>query len=298
MIVYMTDLKKANVLDAAMDLFRNKGYSATSMQDIAEACGMAKASIYKIFTSKEALFTATFVACHQTLLEQAAELDRSGMPLGVSPKEKLSRLNEFYLYYILENHLFMIEFNESPITENDIYIEAEKKINNALLTWRKEMLIEAFGNQLEPHVWDAVMIFRGILREYTNGVLQKVVSQPIPELADFIVDRMEAIVQNMIRTAPKPIIGEWIVEPRLMNSNDESERKGTVAEFLKAMEERIQTLPLPSASLKELSEVVGLLRAEVQAEQPNLTLLRVLKAHLEAVPELRSYLRQLKLLMT
>lgn len=294
----MKDLKKAKILEAAMDLFRNKGYSAASVQDIAEACGVAKASIYKFFTSKEDLFTATFIACHQTLLEQAAELDRSGMPLGLSPKEKLSRKIEFYLYYILENHLFMIEFSAPPITENETFMEAQKKIKIALLTWRKEMLIEAFGEHLESHAWDAVMIFHGILHEYTNGVLQKVISLPIPELADFIVDRMEAIVQDMVRTAPKPIIGEWIVQYNHTNQNDVEARKGTVGEFLTAMEERIQTLPLPAATRTELREVVGLLRNEVQSKQPNLTLLRVLKTHLEAVPELRSYLRQLKLLMT
>lgn len=294
----MKDLKKAKILEAAMDLFRNKGYSATSMQDIAEACGVAKASIYKFFTSKEDLFTATFIACHQTLLEQAAELDRSGMPLGLSPKEKLSRKIEFYLYYILENHLFMIEFSVPPITENEAFMEAQKKIKIALLTWRKEMLIEAFSEHLEPYVWDAVMIFRGILHEYTNGVLQKVISQPIPELADFIVDRMEAVVQDMIQTEPKPIIGEWIVHYNPLNRNDEETRKGTVREFLAAMEARIQTLPLQAASRTELRDVVVLLRTEVLSETPNRTLLRVLKAHLEAVPELRSYLRQLKLLLT
>lgn len=294
----MKDLKKAKILEAAMDLFRNKGYTATSVQDIAEACGVAKASIYKFFTSKEDLFTATFIACHQTLLEQAAELDRSGMPLGLSPKEKISRKIEFYLYYILENHLFMIEFSAPPITENETFMEAQKKIKIALLTWRKEMLIEAFSEHLEPHVWDAVMIFQGILHEYTNGVLQKVISQPIPELADFIVDRMEAVVQDMIQTAPMPIIGEWIVHYNPLNRNDEETRKGTVREFLAAMEERIQTLPLQAASRTELIDVVGLLRTEVLSETPNRTLLRVLKAHLEAVPELRSYLRQLKLLLT
>lgn len=162
----------------------------------------------------------------------------------------------------------------------------------------KEMLIEAFSEQLEPHVWDAVMIFRGILREYTNGVLQKVIPLPIPELADYIVDRMGAIVQDLMRTAPKPIIGEWIIRFDPPNRKDKEARKVTVSEFLAAMEGRIQSLPLPAASRLEFIEVVALLRKEVQAEQPSLTLLRVLKAHLEAVPELRSYLRQLKLMMS
>ncbi|MGO4547413.1 TetR/AcrR family transcriptional regulator [Paenibacillus sp. 2TAB23] len=294
----MKDLKKAAILETAMDLFRNKGYGAASMQDIAEACGMAKASIYKFFASKEDLFTAAFVACHQLLLDQANELERTGMTSGLSAKEKLSRKIDFYIYYVLENYLFMIAFGESPIKENETFVEAQKKTNLTLLTWQKEMLIEAFSEQLEPQAWDAVMIFRGILHEYTNGILHKVISLPIPELADYIVDRMEAVVLDLMRTAPKPIIGEWIVHVDPPRHKDKEARKETVGEFLAAMEERIQSLPLPDATRLELIEVVTLLRKEVQNEQPNLTLIRVLKAHLEAVPELRSYLRQLKLIMS
>lgn len=294
----MMDLKKAKILEASIDLFRKKGYSSASMQDIAEACGVAKVSIYKFFPSKEELFTAAFLASHQTLLEQAAELDRSGMPLGLSPKEKLSRQIEFYMYYVLENNLFMIDFLEPPITQNEAFMEAQKKIKSALLTWRKEMLLDAFGEQLEPCVWDAVTIFQGILHEYTNGVLEKVISQPIAELAHFIVDRMDAIVQDFIRSMPQSIFGEWIIHYDPMHRDDKAARKGTVQDFLAAMEERIQSLPLPSASRAELKDVVELLRKEVLSEAPSLTLLRVLKAHLEAVPELRSYLRQLKLLLT
>lgn len=294
----MKDLKKAKILEASIDLFRKKGYNAASMQDIAEACGVAKVSIYKFFPSKEELFTAAFAACYQTLLEQAAELERSGMPPGLSPKEKLSRQIEFYLYYILENHLFMIESLELPITQNEAFNEVQKKMKNAMLTWRKEMLIEAFSVQLEPYVWDAVMIFQGILHEYMSGVLGKVISLPIAELADFIVDRMEAVVQDLIRTMPKAIIGEWIVNYNPLNRSDQAARKGTLRDFLAAMEERIQTLSLTAAARTELRDVVGLLRKEVLSEKPNPVLLRVLKGHLEAVPELRSYLRQLKLLLT
>ncbi|CAH1213694.1 hypothetical protein PAECIP111891_04012 [Paenibacillus allorhizoplanae] len=281
-----------------MDLFREKGYSAASMQDIAEVGEVAKASIYKFYSSKEDLFTAAFLVCHQMLLEQASELDRSGMPSGSSPKEKLSRKIEFNLYYVLENHSFMIDFHELPIMENEPFVDAHKKMKTALLTWRKELLIETFGEQLEPYVWDAVLIFQGILHEYMNGVLRKVISLPIADLADFIVDRMEAVVQDLIRTAPKSIVGEGIVRSNHLERKDQEARKGTVRDFLTAMEERIQELPLSEISRMELKEVVGLLHKEVLMDKPNLTLLRVLKAHLEAVPELRSYLRQLKLLLT
>jgi TetR/AcrR family transcriptional repressor of lmrAB and yxaGH operons len=41
------------VMDAAMNLFRVKGYHHTSMADIAEACGLLKGSVYHYFSGKK-----------------------------------------------------------------------------------------------------------------------------------------------------------------------------------------------------------------------------------------------------
>lgn len=43
-------------LDAAMELFWTKGYEATSMQDVVDALGVHRASLYNAFGDKEALF--------------------------------------------------------------------------------------------------------------------------------------------------------------------------------------------------------------------------------------------------
>ncbi|WP_181152847.1 TetR/AcrR family transcriptional regulator [Paenibacillus sp. AR247] len=56
----MEQIKKQQIINTAMRIFKEKGYFAASMQDIAEACGMAKGSIYKVFPSKEDLFTGVF----------------------------------------------------------------------------------------------------------------------------------------------------------------------------------------------------------------------------------------------
>lgn len=48
-----TNDKKKGILNAAIYLFSNKGYSSTSVQDIATYCNISKATIYKLFSSKE-----------------------------------------------------------------------------------------------------------------------------------------------------------------------------------------------------------------------------------------------------
>lgn len=47
--------KKTDILLAARKLFSEKDFTSVSMQAIAEECKMSKASIYKLFQSKEDL---------------------------------------------------------------------------------------------------------------------------------------------------------------------------------------------------------------------------------------------------
>src|ERR1700722_3655919 len=54
------DNRRAQLLDAAARLFRERGYHATSMRDIAKAVGMLSGSIYYHFESKEEMLLAVY----------------------------------------------------------------------------------------------------------------------------------------------------------------------------------------------------------------------------------------------
>lgn len=73
---------RERVLSSAETLFRQRGYNAVKMQNIAEAVGIRQASLYYHFPSKEQLFVAVtekaFVR-HQQGLQQA--IDSAGSDL-------------------------------------------------------------------------------------------------------------------------------------------------------------------------------------------------------------------------
>ncbi len=52
--------KKAEILAAARDLFNRQGYPKTSVDDISQAVGMRKSSLYYYFRDKEQLFLEAF----------------------------------------------------------------------------------------------------------------------------------------------------------------------------------------------------------------------------------------------
>ena len=50
------EFDRIEVLDRATDLFWEKGYESTSMQDLVETMGIGRASLYDTFGSKQELF--------------------------------------------------------------------------------------------------------------------------------------------------------------------------------------------------------------------------------------------------
>lgn len=53
-------MKKEEILAKALEFFANQGYFGTSMEEIAKAVGIRKASLYSHYSGKESIFTAVF----------------------------------------------------------------------------------------------------------------------------------------------------------------------------------------------------------------------------------------------
>lgn len=56
--VMALDERRRRILDAAADVFSERGYAAASMDEVAKACGMSRKTIYGLFSSKSDLFAA------------------------------------------------------------------------------------------------------------------------------------------------------------------------------------------------------------------------------------------------
>ena len=67
------------ILDAAEDLFAEKGYSATSLGDVADRVGIRSPSLYNHFKNKEALYEAVLERLLGVFSAPLAELDKGPM---------------------------------------------------------------------------------------------------------------------------------------------------------------------------------------------------------------------------
>lgn len=62
------------ILDAALDLFADKGYFGTSLRDVAAAVGVRESALYNYFAGKDALFEALLAAHQDSKAERLAPL--------------------------------------------------------------------------------------------------------------------------------------------------------------------------------------------------------------------------------
>lgn len=82
------------ILDAALELFADKGYFGTSLRDVAGAVGVRESALYNYFPSKESLFEALLAA------ESAESVERLAVILNDparDPREVLERVTESIL---------------------------------------------------------------------------------------------------------------------------------------------------------------------------------------------------------
>lgn len=67
--------EEASAVDAAADLFRKRGYAATSVDHLVEATGVHRGSLYGVFGSKLGLFLRVLDAVNASHTDPAQRLD-------------------------------------------------------------------------------------------------------------------------------------------------------------------------------------------------------------------------------
>ena len=140
--------RKQEILTIAARIFRQKGYNATSMNDLAKECGLFKGSLYHYFKNKEAILQEVIQSYFEYLLLYLEPINSS----KVMPTEKL-RMS-------LEIQMRAIEANRDAVS---VALREDRAVENP---YREAYIAQR--NRLEDHL--ASIIEEGI----EKGMFRKV----------------------------------------------------------------------------------------------------------------------------
>ena len=158
--------KKQQILDTALHLFAAKGFHATSIQDIAEAVGIAKGSVYLHFKSKEDLLISALKHTVSNMIEAVAE---AASDPALTPRERLIRKISRQFRFGNEHKAFLIMIlNEGMVQVND---DLKSFMNELRVRTTAAALgdVEAiYGERLNVYAPDAVVMLQALISHYSG----------------------------------------------------------------------------------------------------------------------------------
>lgn len=125
--------RRGCLLAAAARVFSEKGYRATSMNDLAEAVGISKPTLYHYVSSKQQLLVELYEA---VISGSLYAMDRAGH-LGLSPAESLRKVLAERIAYICRHvrlvQIFIEEESELPTAMTETVRQLHTKREDAFV---------------------------------------------------------------------------------------------------------------------------------------------------------------------
>ncbi|TPP10404.1 TetR/AcrR family transcriptional regulator [Rhizobium glycinendophyticum] len=110
------DAASEKIMAVAMELFADRGFAGTSMEQVASRCGMGKDTLYRRFPSKVALFEAVVEHAHRRAVDRLADM-RSA---AEEPLPRLKALMQAMLHMNMDADLIALKritFSETVVFE-------------------------------------------------------------------------------------------------------------------------------------------------------------------------------------
>lgn len=285
---------KNKIIESAERMFAEKGYEATSIQDIADDCSIAKGSLYKFFPSKEDLYIEIMEVHFARIMEDA---ERIRERTELSSRELFVEEIRHQLHYFLNRGLFVANsLKEKPAIPGDKLGPLMFRKRAKLLNYNRDVLQRRYGEALEPHTWDAVMMLNAMAKEYLH--LIKMFAKPISEsaLASYFADRMDDLVAGLLSRKAEPMLSADLMK------EFETEKPETLQEaiercgglVLEQAASTIRELSVPNVRKRELEQILELLREEGEREAPRRFLVTALLNELATEHELEPYVAKMR----
>ncbi|WP_058828999.1 TetR/AcrR family transcriptional regulator [Paenibacillus polymyxa] len=286
-------LIKEKIVQSAIRLFMEKGYRATSIQDIADDCSIAKGSLYKFFESKEELFVSILKQRQQYMMDEVERIREMALPRRETYLAEIMGLFQFFGrhgYYISR------DYNEFPSASNDNISTLIHQIQIQMFSYYQNLLMRQYGSAILDWKWDVTAMFSGMIREYTFHLLFAYKPITVEKLAGFIVERMDDLVQGLSKCSPQPLLTyEFMKEYEEVDLESlVPTSSARISVLFQAILSIIPDLYIPNARKKELQQVTVLLEEELENKAPRAFLIQALLRDLAAEAELSFYAHQLQ----
>lgn len=185
-------IKKQLIMDKALELFAEKGFESTSVQQITERCGISKGAFYLSFKSKDELVTAMIDHYMKDIITKIDQVVRE-----TSDDELLF----IYYYESLKAFEKHSDFTKVLIKEKTQTINKELLLklsyyNDLMENTILSIIVRVYGERIHPIKYDLLYCIKGFTGIYTELKLIYDVSIDLRKLAESFVEKTNLLANH------------------------------------------------------------------------------------------------------
>ncbi len=161
--------KKLNVILKSQQLFIEKGFQATSIQDVLDYCGISKGTFYNYFSSKTELLIEVL---HHFI--SVNELERDALLVGKKTDDLTIFIEQVeHLLIFRKKQVFIHLFEEMFRTSDAELKKVLIYFRQRMVKWVAMRFVDIFGETRREYALDCAITFVGMLSTHLRFCLDK-----------------------------------------------------------------------------------------------------------------------------
>ncbi|WP_147535284.1 TetR/AcrR family transcriptional regulator [Bacillus marasmi] len=218
--------RKQHVINKSHELFIDKGFQATSIQDILDYSGISKGTFYNYFSSKNELLIALFMSIYKKL-----EKDRNELLIGHSPTDIEVFIKQVELQMNTCHANNVASLIKEVSSSNDLEMKQYIRLGNLkFISWYYYRFIDLFGERQREHLLDCAIMFMGLLTsnlKYFAMANEQNAHGGIYHVVKYSVERIQCMVKDVSQNEkplfPPDLLEVWL--PECKNCKEHFQKK-------------------------------------------------------------------------
>jgi AcrR family transcriptional regulator len=176
-------------VDSAIELFTERGYASTSLDEVAKRSRVTKGALYHHFTGKQALFEAAFDAVENRMLDRLRKIMEGPQP----PWERALGGLRAFIGFCLEPSYQRIAIHEAPVVLGwECWREAEEGFSFGVIRNALEELMAAGEIDAVPVEITSRLLFGAL-----SAAATEIASSSDPKA---VGEQVEGVIVHLLQT--------------------------------------------------------------------------------------------------
>ncbi|QHT48272.1 helix-turn-helix transcriptional regulator [Bacillus sp. SB49] len=274
--------KSTYIIEQSIKLFAKKGFSSTSVQEIATQCGISKGAFYLHFKSKDALLMDIFHYYYDQIQGKIDSINE----LNLDARQTfLKQMQVTYEELAAHRDFIIMQIREQAIPFNDNIEEFINKTRLQSYLFYHYHLRKIYGEDKEDILWEVSLLMQGILKGYMDLIIIEAADVDYEAISRSMLRYADYIVEGFEKHNDQPVINESFIKNILPDAFTDN-RKKVFLEELKTRKKEAD---------RDTADTLTVLMEEIKREEPRPAILKALAANLEPLEDYKGFLQELRL---